>query len=61
LFGLVRFFVVFFGLFWFSLSALKGLSVWGFRVERRKKENEDQSPVQQGFESKVIIVENFFI
>jgi hypothetical protein len=33
----------------------------GFKGGRRKKEKEAQSPAQQGFESKNIIVENFFI
>jgi hypothetical protein len=44
-----------------SLPALKALWNGGFKGGRRKKEKEAQSPAQQGFESKNIIVENFFI
>jgi hypothetical protein len=55
---------VFWWWFWFgflcSLSALKALWNGGFKGGRRKKEKEAQSPAQQGFESKNIIVENFF-
>jgi hypothetical protein len=51
--------------FWFgfvcSLPALKAFWNGGFKGGRRKKEKEAQSPAQQGFESKKVIVENFFI
>ncbi|MFN0081178.1 MAG: hypothetical protein ACKVOM_01550 [Ferruginibacter sp.] len=43
-----------------SPPALKALWNGGFKGGRRKIKKEAQSPAQQGFESKNVIVENFF-